>query len=59
MTQHDRQVIVIKEMVALFCMLATVGSAYHGKFVAAGGYLVICLAILYEKKICRWLRRRR
>ena len=63
MTQRDRQIVVIKEMIALFCMLATVGSVFHGQFVAAAGYLAIFLAIVYEKKIEKkirqWLRQRR
>lgn len=59
MTQHDRNMTMVKEMIAFFCLLATVGSAYHGKFVAAAAYMSIFLIIFYEKKIRRWLRQQR
>lgn len=60
MTQHDRKMTVVKEMIALFCMLATVGSAYHGKWAPALGYMAIFLLIYNEKKLRRWwLRQRR
>ncbi len=63
MTQRERQIIIIKELIALFCMLATVGAAFNGQFLAATGYFTIFLAIVYEKKIetmiRRWLRHRR
>lgn len=59
MTQHDRKMTVVKEMIALFCMLATVGSVYHGKFVPALGYMAIFVLLYNEKKLRRWLRQRR
>ncbi len=57
MTQRERQIVVIKELIALFCMLATVGAAYNGQFLAAAGYFTIFLAIVYEKTIEKMIRR--
>ncbi len=53
---HERNIAAFKEIIALFALLACVGSVYHGKLLAAGGYLIIFLLLYYEKKIRKWLR---
>lgn len=58
MNRHDRNITAFKEIIAMFALLACVGAAYQAKFLAAGTYFGIFLALYHEKRIRRWLRQR-
>lgn len=53
---HERNIAAFKEIIALFALLACVGSLYNARLLAAGGYLMVFLLLYYEKKIRRWWR---
>lgn len=57
MRNQDEFILMMKDMILLFALLACVGSFYHAKFWAGLGYLAAATALYYEKEIRNWLRR--
>lgn len=57
MHRQDELVIILKDMLLLVAILASVGSFYHGKFVAGFCYLAVAAALYHEAAVRRWLRR--
>ena len=57
MHRQDELVTVIKDMLLLFSILASVGSFYHVKIVAGFCYLAIAAVLYHEVAVRRWLRR--
>lgn len=57
MHRQDEFIIVMKDMLLLFAVLASVGSFYHAKLVAGVCYLAVAAALYHEAAIRAWLRR--
>ncbi|MCU0734918.1 MAG: hypothetical protein MUF20_05255 [Methylotetracoccus sp.] len=57
MRNQDELILMMKDMILLFALLACVGSFYHAKFVMGFAYLGAAAALYYEKAIRDWLRR--
>lgn len=59
MDEHDRLVAALKDIIVLFSVMATVGSFYHGNWLAGSGYFGLALLFFNEKALRRWWRGKR
>lgn len=57
MNQQDEFIIIMKDMMLLFAIMASVGSFYHAKIVAGLCYMAVAAVLYYEVSIRGWLRR--
>jgi hypothetical protein len=57
MQQQDEFVTIMKDMMLLFSVLASVGSFYHGKVIAGLCYLAVAAVLHHEAAVRHWLRR--
>jgi hypothetical protein len=57
MNRQDEFIVVMKDMLLLFAVLASVGSFYHAKVVAGFAYMAVAAALHYEAGLRLWLRR--
>ncbi len=57
MRNQDEFILMMKDMILLFALLACVGSFYHAQVLAGLGYLGAAAALYYEKAIRDGLRR--
>jgi hypothetical protein len=55
--RQDELIVVVKEVIFLFAVLACVGSFYHANFVAGAGYLAVAAVLYNEKHLRGWFRK--
>lgn len=55
--RQDELIVIVKEVIFLFAVLACVGSFYHADFVAGAGYLAVVAALYNERPLRGWFRK--